>query len=51
MAVVGFLNTNLTIFEGEETLNFTIGVIQGYLNTFVTVSFTAEEATAKGKAL
>ena len=48
MAVIGFLNTNLTIFEGEGELIFTIGVLQGYLDAFVTVLFTTEELSAKG---
>lgn len=48
VAVIGFLNTNFTIFEGEGTLNFTIGVLQGYLDTFVTVVFTTEASSAKG---
>ena len=50
MAVIRFLNTNLSVHEGEDVLNFTIGVVQGYLDTlkFVIVSFTSsEEATAK----
>ena len=47
--MIGFLNTNLSVYEGEGVLNFTIGVVQGYLDTIVTVLFTSEEATAKGK--
>ena len=49
VAVIGFLNTNLTVFESEGTLNFTIGVLQGYLDTSVTVVFTTEASSAKGK--
>ena len=48
VAVIGFLNTNLTIFEGEGELNFTIGVLQGYLDTFVTILFTTEASSARG---
>ena len=48
MAVIGFLNTTLSALEGEITINFPIGVVQGYLDTLVTVLFTTEEATAKG---
>ena len=47
-AVIGFLNTSLDVLEGEGTLNFTIGIVQGYLDTFITVLFTTEEETAKG---
>ena len=50
MAIIGFLNTNLSIFEEEVTLNFTVGVLQGYLDTLVAVLFTTEEATAKGNS-
>ena len=46
--MIGFLNTNLTIFEGEGTLSFTIGVLQGYLDIFVSVLFTTEASSAKG---
>ena len=46
-AAIGFLNTNLTIFEGGE-VNFTIGVLQGYLDTTVTILFTTEVSSAKG---
>lgn len=49
--MIGFLNTNLSVREGEGSLNFTIAVLQGYLDTPVTVRFTLEEATAKGKPL
>lgn len=49
VAVIGFLNTNLGVHEGEDVLNFTIGVVQGYLDTVVTVLFTSEDASAKGK--
>lgn len=48
VAVIGFLNTTLSALEGEITINFPIGVMQGYLDTLVTVLFTTEEATAKG---
>ena len=51
MAVIGFLSTNLTIFEGEGTLIFTIGVLQGYLDIFVSVLFTTETSSAKGSDL
>ena len=47
MAAIGFFNTNLTIFEGGE-VNFTIGVLQGYLDTMVTILFTAEASSAQG---
>ena len=47
-AVIGLLNTNPTIFEREDELNFTIGVLQGYLNTFVTILFMTEASSAKG---
>lgn len=49
VAVIGFLNTNLTIVESKGTLNFTIGVLQGCLDTSVTVVFTTESSSAKGK--
>ncbi len=47
-ATIGFLNTNLTVSEGGE-VNFTIGVLQGYLDydTTVTVLFTTEASSAK----
>jgi hypothetical protein len=48
VAAIGFLNTNLTIFEGGE-VNFTIGVLQGYLDTMVTILFTTDASSAKGK--
>ena len=47
VAAIGFLNTTLTIFEGGE-VNFTIGVLQGYLDTMVTILFTAEASSARG---
>ena len=50
VAAIGFLNTNLTIFEGDE-VNFTIGVLQGYLDTTVTILFTAEASSAQGNLL
>ena len=51
VAVIGFLNTNLTIiFEGGE-VNFTIGVLQGYLDTTVTILFTTEASNAQGNLL
>ena len=50
VAVIGFLNTNLTIFEGDE-VNFTIGVLQGYLDTTVTILFTTESSNAQGNLL
>ena len=49
MAVIGFLNTNLSVREGEGALNFTVGVVQGYLDTSVTVLFTSEDASARGE--
>ena len=48
VAVIGFLNTNPTIFEGEGALNFTIGILQGYLDTFVAILFMTEASSAKG---
>ena len=50
MAIIGFLNTNLTILEGEGVVNFTVGVLQGDLETSVTVLFNTEDATAIGIA-
>ena len=50
MAIIGFLNTNLTL-EGEGVLNFTVGVLQGDLDTSVTVLFTTEDTSAKGSKL
>ena len=50
VAAIGFLNTNLTIFEGGE-VNFTIGVLQGYLDTTVTILFTTEASSAQGNLL
>ena len=49
VAMIGFLNTNLSVHEGEDVLNFTVGVVQGYLDTVVTVLFTSEDASANGK--
>ncbi len=49
VAVIGFLNANLSVYEGEGVLNFTIGVVQGYLDTSVTVIFTSEDASARGE--
>ena len=48
VAVIGFLNTNLTILEEEGVVNFTIGVLQGYLDTSMTVLFATEASSAKG---
>ena len=52
MAVIGFLSTTVTAVEGSNNnwLNFSIGVIQGYLDTHVTINFTTEDVTAKGTA-
>lgn len=51
VAVIGFLDTDLTIFEGDGTFNFTIGVLQGYLDTFVTIFFVTEASSAVGTHL
>ena len=51
MAVIGFLNTNLTILVGEAVVNFTVGVLQGDLDTSVTVLFNTADATAEGSKL
>ena len=48
VAVIGFLNTNPTILEGKGELNFTIGVLQGYLDTFMTILFMTEASSAIG---
>ena len=49
VAVIGFLNTTLTTTEGKNNwLNFSIGVIQGYLDIHVTINFTTEDVTAQG---
>ena len=47
VAVIGFLDTNLTTFEGGE-VNFTIGVLQGCLDAMVTILFITEASSAKG---
>jgi hypothetical protein len=49
VAVIGFLNPNISVYEGDGVLNFTIGVVQGYLDTSVTVLFTSEDASARGE--
>ena len=48
MAVIGFLNSNITVPRGKGTVNFTIGVLHGYIDTMVTVLFTTEASSAKG---
>ena len=52
VAVIGFLSTTVTAVEGSNNnwLNFSIGVIQGYLDIHVTINFTTEDVTAKGTA-
>ena len=47
MAVIGFLNTTLSSVEGDS-VNFSIGVLQGSLDVSVTIMFTTEDVTAKG---
>ena len=49
MAIIGFLNTTISILEGAGSLlNFSIGVLQGYLDILVTITFTTEDVTAQG---
>ena len=51
VAVIGFLSTTVTAVEGSNNwLNFSIGVIQGYLDIHVTINFTTEDVTTKGTA-
>ena len=47
MAVIGFLNTTLSSVEGDS-VNFSIGVLQGSLDVSITIMFTTEDVTAKG---
>ena len=50
VAVIGFLSTMVTTVEGSNNnwLNFSIGVIRGYLDISVTINFTTEDVTAQG---
>ena len=47
VAVIGFLNTTLSSVEGDS-VNFSIGVLQGSLDVSVTIMFSTEDVTAKG---
>ena len=52
-AVIGFLNTTLSIVEGDSNnhLNFSIGILQGYLDFSVTINFMTENITAQGNSM
>lgn len=48
VAVIGFLNTTVSLVEGNSVLNISIGVLQGSLDALVNVIFITEDMTAKG---
>ena len=48
-AIIGFVNTNLSISEDGEALEFDIAVLQGDLRFNVLVDFTTDDGSALGK--
>ena len=48
MAIIGFINTNLRVFEDSGSLDFDIRVLRGTLRINVDVNFTTADNTAQG---
>ena len=48
MAVIGFLNTELSASEENGPIDFEIGVLQGILRINVSVNFATEDGSAQG---
>lgn len=48
MAVIGFINTVISVLEDSGHFIFDIGVLQGSLRINVDVEFTTVEGTAQG---
>ena len=48
MAIIGFINTSLSVLEDGGSLDFDIGVLRGTLRINVNVSFTTADGTAQG---
>ena len=48
MAVIGFLNTELSGSEGSGSLDFDIRVLQGILRIDVGVNFVTDDGSAQG---
>ena len=51
MAIIGFVNTDLSISEDGGDLRFEIAVLQGTLRIDVPVNFATDNGTALGKSL
>ena len=51
MAIIGFVNTDLSISEDGGDLHFEIAVLQGTLRINVLVNFATDNGAALGKSL
>ena len=51
MAIIGFVNTDLSISEDGGDLRFEIAVLQGTLRIDVPINFATDNGAALGKSL